>query len=148
MEKPCVLLVDDNDATRTLITALLRKDHEVELAIDGAEAIERLKIRNYDAIILDLLMPEVDGFGVLDHLKGSGDGLLRRVVVCTAALAPSQMAKVNAYGVASIVRKPFEVDHLLRAVADVVRSGDSTARRLMSSGMFFLLADLLRHRLM
>lgn len=148
MEKPCVLLVDDNEATRTLMTALLRKDHEVESAMDGAEAIEKIKLRRYDAIILDLLMPEVDGFGVLEHLKASGDGLAGRVIVCTAALAPSQMVRVHGYGVAAIVPKPFEVDHLLRAVADVVHRGDSTARRLMSSGMLFLLADLLRQRWM
>src|SRR5436190_952284 len=69
VEKPRVLLADDNEATCTLITALLYRDFEVEVAIDGREAIEYLRTRKYAALLLDLRMPHTDGFAVLDFLK-------------------------------------------------------------------------------
>lgn len=145
MDKPWVLVVDDNEATSILITAMLRKDHDIETAIDGSEAIEKLKTRTYDAVILDLLMPNVDGFAVLDYLKDADNDRLRRVVVVTAALSPEQMRRVKSYGIAAVVRKPFEVDVLLSTVSGIIQASH-TARRLISGGMLFLLADLLRYR--
>ncbi len=145
MDKSCVLVVDDNEATSILITAMLRKDHDIETAVDGSEAIEKLKKRNYDAVILDLLMPNVDGFAVLDYLKDADSKLLRRVVVVTAALSAEQVKRVKTYGIAAVVRKPFEVDVLLSTVTGIVQASHTT-RRLISGGMLFLLADLLRYR--
>jgi len=85
-EKPFVLLVDDNEPTCTLITALLRKDFAVDVANDGLEAIDKLRTKTFHAIILDLLMPQLDGYGVLDHLRANSPEMIRRVLVVTAAL--------------------------------------------------------------
>ena len=112
MEKPVVLLADDNEATCTLILALLRSDFVVEIVNDGGEAIERLKRRQYAAILLDLLMPGVDGYAVLDYLATDHPGLLERVLVVTASLSPREMQRVREYPVCGVVAKPFEVDVL------------------------------------
>src|SRR5258708_23259558 len=69
VEKPYVLLADDNEGTCTLITALLHRDYNVEVALDGQEAIDRLRTRKYAAILLDLRMPHTDAFAVLAFLK-------------------------------------------------------------------------------
>src|SRR6476659_559018 len=53
VEKPHVLLADDNEATCTLLTALLQREFEVAIATDGNEAIERLRTRRYAALLLD-----------------------------------------------------------------------------------------------
>ena len=147
MEKPFVLLADDNEATCTLIQALLQHEFVVEVAADGHEAIEKLKRRPYAAILLDLLMPTVDGYAVLDHLTAERPDLLRRVLVVTASLATREMQRLRAYPVRAVITKPFEVEALQHAVRQAAGLGGEPFLRapLLSSGMLLLLADLLRH---
>lgn len=149
MEKPFVLLADDNEATCTLIQALLRNDFVVEIARDGHEAIEKLQRRQYAAILLDLLMPIVDGYAVLDHLTTQRPDLLRRVIVVTAALAAREMQRLRTYPVHAVITKPFDVEALQHAVRECAGIGGEPEpflrAPLISGGMLLLLADLLRH---
>ena len=146
MEKPFVLVADDNEATCTLITAILRNDFVVDVSTDGRETIEKLKNRQYAAILLDLFMPGVDGYGVLDHLAAEHPDLLRRVLVITARVTPKDMERARGYGVCGIMVKPFDVEALLAAVRDCAGHDDAgfIGTPLLSSGMILLLADLLR----
>jgi len=151
VEKPYVLLADDNDATCTLITALLHRDYNVEVSLDGQEAIERLRTRRYAALLLDLRMPQVDGFAVLDFLKEHQPAMLASVLVVTAALTNRETQRAESYGVCGIVPKPFEVETLLAAVKRCVSpdDGNPLGPVLCTSGPVILfLADLLRQRLM
>jgi CheY-like chemotaxis protein len=146
VEKPFVLLADDNEATCTLITALLQHDFVVDIATDGGEAIEKLRKRQYAVILVDLLMPFVDGYAVLDFLKEQHPDLLRRVIVVTASLSARQMQRVREYEVFAIVPKPFEVDVLQAAVHEAASGGDGRpfGAPLLSSGMILLLGELLK----
>jgi CheY-like chemotaxis protein len=151
VEKPYVLLADDNEATCTLITALLRHDFHVDVATDGREAIDRLRTRRYQAVLLDLRMPIVDGFAVLDFLKEHRPEALPNVLVVTAALSSGELERANAYGVCAIVTKPFDVETLRARVKECAATDDGIALGpvLCSSGpMILLLADLLRQRLL
>ena len=139
--------MDDNEATCTLITALLRGDFLVETANDGNEAIEKLKSRQYAAILLDLLMPHADGYAVLDFLTAERPETLKRVLVVTAALSSRDMQRLDAYDICGVVAKPFEVESLFAAVKQCVGDDDDTPVMrgpFLSSGMILLLADLLR----
>src|SRR5438874_5653275 len=106
-DKPFVLLVDDNEATCTLVTALLQRDFTIEIAGDGGEAIEKLKTKQYASILLDLRMPNVDGFAVLDFLREHSPNALRRVIVLTAALSAKEIARAKSYAICAIIAKPF-----------------------------------------
>ena len=147
MEKPFVLLADDNEATCTLIQALLQNEFVVDIASDGHEAIEKMKSRQYAAILLDLLMPGVDGYAVLDHLVAERPDLLRRVLVVTASLATREMQRLRAYTVCGVLAKPFELDALQNAVRQCAGTGGEPflGTPLFSGSMLLLLADLLRH---
>ncbi|HVG25945.1 MAG TPA: response regulator [Thermoanaerobaculia bacterium] len=146
MEKPLVLLADDNEATCTLIQALLRSDFVVDVASDGREAIDKLKSRHYAAILLDLLMPVADGYAVLDHLTAERPDLLRRVLVVTASLSPRELQRVREYSIRAVIAKPFEVSVLQNAVRECAsfRGEPFLAAPFLSGGMILLLADLLR----
>lgn len=148
MEKPRVLVVDDNEATCTLITALLRNEFAVDIASEGNEALEKLKSRQYAAILLDLLMPVVDGYGILEFLKQERPDLLPRVLVVTAALSPRDMQRLRGYDVCTIIRKPFEVDEFQSAVRRCAGIGSDPFLRgpLLSGGMILLLADWIVRR--
>jgi two-component system sensor histidine kinase/response regulator len=147
VDKPFVLLADDNEATCTLIQALLQSEFAVDIASDGHEAIEKLKSRQYAAILLDLLMPIVDGYAVLDHLSAEQPDLLRRVIVVTASLSTREMQRLRSYAVRAVVPKPFEVEVLQNTVRQCAGLGGEPFLRtpLISGGMLLLLADLLRH---
>jgi two-component system, OmpR family, response regulator MprA len=69
-----ILVVDDEPAVRRALERALRLDkHEVELAIDGEEALDRLAERPADAVILDVMMPGVDGLEVCRRMRAAGD---------------------------------------------------------------------------
>ena len=146
VEKPIVLLVDDNEATCTLISAILRADFVVDVVNDGSEAIAKLKSRDYSAVLLDLLMPIVDGYAVLDFLKEARPDLLARVLVVTASLSARHLERVRTYGVCGVISKPFEVDALHSAVHHCAGDGDAIALRrpLLSGSVIFLLGELLK----
>jgi CheY-like chemotaxis protein len=150
VEKPFVLLVDDNEATCTLITAVLQRDFTVEVAPDGNDAIEKLRTGHYGAILLDLLMPQADGFAVLEWLKEHSPDRLRNVLIVTATLREKELARAKAFGICGVVAKPFDVDTLLDAVKQCVSGGDGNpiSSVLYSSGVIMLLADLIRQRLL
>jgi two-component system, sensor histidine kinase and response regulator len=148
-EKPYVLIVDDNEATLTLLTALLQRDFSLDFAMDGHEAIEKLRTKHYAASLLDLRMPQVDGFAVLDDLNSDKPEMLSRVIVVTAALTKSELARVAGFGVYGVIAKPFEVDALLAAVKECAeRVEGNQLGRFLSSGVMLLIADIIRHKLM
>ncbi len=150
MQKPFVLVADDNEATCTLLTALLREDFSLAIVHDGGSAIEKLKTGRFDAVILDLLMPRVDGYAVLDFLREEHPSILPRVIVVTASVSRREMERVNGYGVCTVLAKPFEIDTLYEKVRECAGGSPHLDGRapLLSTGMLFLLATLMRDRLM
>jgi CheY-like chemotaxis protein len=149
VEKPFVLLIDDNEETCALISAVLRRDFAVEVAADGQDAIERLRIKRYAVIILDLRMRQPDGFALLEFLEQHDRKRLRNVLVVTAAVSAPEMARARAFDICGIVSKPFEVDVLLEAVKKcAASSGDGNPiGNVLSSGVILFLAELFRSRL-
>lgn len=145
VEKPYVLLIDDNEATCTLITAVLHRDFTVEVASDGNEGIEKLRTSHYAAIILDLRMPGADGFAVMEFLKQNEPKTLRNLLVVTASLTPAEVARAKSYGICAIISKPFDVDALLEAVKQCASPGEGNPiGNVLSSGVILILADLIR----
>ncbi len=147
-EKERVLLIDDSDSTNALIIAILRRDFAVDVATDGREALEKLKTERYGAVLLDLRIPLLDGFGVLEHLHQNNGALLRRTIIVTAAVSQRDMARVKPYPVYGVITKPFEVDSLYSAVKACCTEGGSGFGPLVSNGVILLLADLLAQRWM
>jgi len=125
IEKPSVLLIDDNEPTRTLMTAVLHREFDVHAANDGFDALEQLKTRAFAAIVLDLRMPQLDGFGVLEFLQQQSPDALRRVLVVTAALSPRDVVRAGGFGIRSILPKPFDVEALLNGVRECAGSDGS-----------------------
>ena len=108
-----ILVVDDDDAIRTLVTRLFqRRGYEVRSARDGAEAIELLDGGAWDLMILDLMMPRVDGIGVIEHLVASS-GPQPRIIVMTAAV-PNILARVPPDRIFKLITKPFDLDVLMQ----------------------------------
>lgn len=118
MEKP-VLVVDDDDAIRTLVERVLRREKfQVECARDGYEAIEKLAHKDYGTVLLDLMMPRVDGLGVLRFLESERpQDTAPSVIVMTANLHGAAEA-ANAKATAAVLAKPFDIQQLISQVRD------------------------------
>jgi two-component system chemotaxis response regulator CheY len=112
-----VLVVDDESSIRLLLVRVLRRAGFAPFeAVDGQDAIEQLGKRDFDAIVLDLMMPRVDGFGVIDFLIGTRPNMMEKTVVVTAF--PKTAAKERLHHLCSILSKPFEVEELVSVVRE------------------------------
>ena len=79
------LVVDDDDPIRIMLAKVIERENlAVDTARDGAEAIARIDAGSYNVILLDLMMPKVDGFAVLDHLRRHHPEKLGRTIVVSA----------------------------------------------------------------
>jgi len=107
-----VLVADDDRSIRQLVCTIVRREHfQVDCAADGVEAIEFLKQHEYAVILLDLMMPRVDGFGVIEHLR-SHPPARKPIILVISAYADQKFRDVDPEVVAGVIRKPFEVADL------------------------------------
>jgi two-component system response regulator HydG len=110
---PNVLVVDDDLALRGLFTTLLtKKGFAVDTATDGRAAYDQLQHHTYSVILLDLMMPDVNGFELLDKLQRDSPTLLDRVIVMTGASQRSIEA-LDTSRIWGLIRKPFDIDQLV-----------------------------------
>lgn len=118
MNKPTakILVVDDDEFVRRLITTVVEKSgYAVDTAKDGAEALERLEAETYVLMLLDLMMPRVDGFEVLDQVEQRSDPT--PVIVMTAA-DEALLERLPRDRVLCVMRKPFDVNELIAKIRE------------------------------
>jgi CheY-like chemotaxis protein len=111
---PRALVVDDDDPIRIMLSKLIeRQNFRVDTARDGEEAIERLKDgTSYDLILLDLMMPRVDGYAVLRFMAEHLPASLTRTIIASA-VPESEIARHVKTPVFRIHSKPFDMQKLL-----------------------------------
>ncbi len=110
-----VLVIDDEPDVRWLLRlSLERIGHEVLLAEDGLRGVAMAQRQRPDAIILDLMMPVMDGYGVLDALAKDGRTSKVPVLVLTAKAIPTEEERVTQAGARRFVTKPFDPLDLAR----------------------------------
>jgi PAS domain S-box-containing protein len=112
---PAVLVVEDDERERQwLVATLTRAGYRVDTAVTGGEAIARLRDRRYDALTLDVLLPDGDGRGVLETLRQGGPNAGVPVVVVTVV---AEAGVFSGYGVHEVLSKPVAEKDLLSALA-------------------------------
>ena len=117
-----VLIVDDDDTIRNLLCAALAKAGlSCDDAGHGVAALEKLKSTDYAVVLLDLMMPELDGTGVLQELQSWQQPQDRKpVIVVITAFPDRKQPALPGEMVQAIVRKPFDVTELTELVAGCV----------------------------
>jgi two-component system, chemotaxis family, chemotaxis protein CheY len=110
--QPRILVADDDRSIRQLVASILRREGlSVDTVADGAEAIECLRNNEYAIVLLDLMMPRLDGFGVIEYLK-ENSSRRKPVVLIMTAYADQKFKKVDPQLVAGVLRKPFDIAEL------------------------------------
>jgi CheY-like chemotaxis protein len=121
-----ILVVDDEEFVRLLVGQILgRSGYEVDFAADGDTALARIAARRPDLVILDLMMPGMNGWTVLERLRARGD--MPPVVVLTGHGNYDLFTRVVREGVAGYISKPFSLDELLLTCARALAGPRGTA---------------------
>jgi len=128
-----VLVVDDDPAIRSLLRDTLEiEGYEVRTAGDGHAGLAEVAQRRPDCVVLDLMMPGLDGHGVLREIRAA-DGDMLPVIMLTAAADDDHTWQAWAGGVSCFLAKPFDVDLLLRWV-DYLCTYDADAPAALPPG--------------
>src|SRR5438876_6453986 len=113
MAEPRALVVDDEEPIRTMLAKIVEHaGFAVQTAKDGHEAIARIDDDGYNVIILDLMMPRVDGYEVLEHIRHEHPNLDPCTIVATA-VPERDLRRKAISGVFRVHSKPFDLAELL-----------------------------------
>lgn len=112
---PEILVVDDSKVMRDMITACLRPDPEIVVtqAASGLEAIERLSLHPYDALVLDLNMPDIGGLEVVEFVRSQDKLKVLPILIVTTRSDDGSRERVLAAGASKYLTKPFTPDAIL-----------------------------------
>jgi DNA-binding response OmpR family regulator len=120
VEKKRVLVIDDDLPIRGMLAAALRQHgFQVLLAGDGAEGHRALTLHHPDVVLLDLAMPDVNGWDFLQRLQETGHLGKVPVIVVSAHVRVEPQALLQ-MGVAAILPKPFNVTELMQLIEHIV----------------------------
>jgi CheY-like chemotaxis protein len=137
-----ILVVDDDPDIRELIQAILEAaGHDVTLAADGQEALNKLKRKPYELVVLDIMMPTMSGYEVLEQIRAMPSRASTPVIVVTAKHDPTGVMREVKSGAVDHVAKPFLPDELedvvTRALAANRESTDERRRMLQTEAEIY-----------
>lgn len=113
----CILVVEDDDAIRELIAEILNSQgYQVERAADGLQALVKVRAARPDVVVLDLMMPVMDGWTFLQQFRQIPDYIGTPVVVTSAYRTESDSQTARNLQVQAYLAKPFDVDTLVGVV--------------------------------
>jgi len=117
-----ILICDDEPNLRELMRISLEPgpDYRIVEASDGAEAIEVVDSESPDLVILDMMMPGVDGIAVLEHLRSQPKHVETPVVVVSAFASPADRNRAIEAGATRFVKKPFDPEALRSLVEELL----------------------------
>lgn len=116
-----VLIADDEPSILLALEFLFKKEgYKVFIARDGQEAIQLFDQENPDVLILDIMMPEVDGYGVCQYVKSNFKEKEPKVVFLTAKNKESDREEGYRYGADLYFMKPFSTKELLKQVKNLL----------------------------
>ena len=117
---PRVLIVEDDPDTLVILRVNLQHAGiEPILAAEGKTAIARIEAEKPDAVVLDVMLPGIDGWQVLEELHAMGDPV--PVIVCSGKNNPHDIQRAHDLGAFAYLTKPFDIDRLLDAAAEAVQ---------------------------
>ena len=124
-QPPRILLVDDEQSIQTLLTYPLRKEgYDVVSALDGQEALERFREGSFDLVVLDLMLPQVDGFEVCRQLRARS-GV--PIIMLTARADEFDTVLGLELGADDYITKPFSMREFRSRVKAVLRRAERAA---------------------
>lgn len=128
MEKKRILVVEDEESLLKLETILLTiKGYEVVGALTGSKALTILSHEKIDLILLDIMLPDIDGFEVCSRVKKDPRTAGIPVVILTAKKSPEDLERGKACGSDAYLTKPFKSAMIIEVIEKLLRNGSMEA---------------------
>lgn len=127
-----LLCEDERSLSKAIVTILEKSNYSVDAVYDGEEALEYASTGNYDGIILDLMMPKLDGMSVLKAIREKGD--FTPVLILSAKSEIENKVEGLDAGANDYLTKPFEVRELLARIRAMTRSVGEQVDSTLSFG--------------
>ena len=123
---PEVLVVDDSKVMRDMIAACLKSGSGLSVthASSGLEAIEKLSLKGFDAVVLDLNMPDIGGIEVLEFVRSQDKLRALPIIIVTTRGDEGSRATALAAGATRYMTKPFSPDEILNEVSSLIGSSN------------------------
>ena len=130
-----LLIVDDNETNRLILKNIFKDEYLIEIAKNGAEAMARLRHfgASISCVLLDLLMPGMDGFAVLKKMQSNTELRTIPVIVVTGDEERSTLLKAMELGAAEYVQKPVDIDIIRMRVQSVISKAENERLRAQNS---------------
>ena len=120
-----VLVVDDDDVIRQLITVNLELEgFDVVTAVDGQDALDKIKDARPDVVTLDVMMPRLDGWETAARLRQDPETAHVKVVLLSARAQEADIQRGHRIGVDAYLTKPFDPDELIETVRRLAAASD------------------------
>jgi two-component system response regulator (stage 0 sporulation protein A) len=150
MSKINVAIADDNESMVNLLTRILTEDKEIKVvgtAPDGVEAVRMIQETKPDVVLLDLIMPKLDGLGVMERIRrGNTTGEKRPAFIVLTAIGQDAITEdAFAAGADYYLMKPFDADNLLSRVKSVQRDNQARTQEI-SKAAFKMEQELYKER--
>ena len=137
-----VLIIDDDEKLCTMLTLSLKAHGIKAISVtESTEAIDSIRKEKPDVILLDIMMPEVDGFSVLEKIKCDASLKDIRVVILSALSGAPIMRRTEELGAYDYVEKPFHMERLVEMIKSIIDSCDEVSsiegnRTMRRAGLF------------
>ncbi len=127
-----LLCEDEKELSNALVKILKHFNYSVDAVYDGEEALDYLDAENYDAVLLDIMMPKIDGIEVLKKIRSAGN--LIPVIMLTAKSSVNDKVTGLDYGANDYITKPFDTKELLARIRAVTRKNSSSNSSILCVG--------------
>ncbi len=134
--RPVILVVDDDSGVRESFRLILEDRYDLLEAVDGKQALDRLRTSPIDLVLLDIRLPEMDGIEVLERMKSVDDGV--EVILVTAVKTVRTAVDAMKLGAFDYLTKPFDEDELLAIIRRALE------KRSLEREVAFLRSELAR----
>ena len=114
-----ILVVDDEPTIVRLMEFILaRQGHEMLIAVNGEEALQKIRAHQPDLVLLDIMMPRIDGYEVAQQLRADPKTAALPVIMLSAKAQEEDIRRGAEVGVDAYVTKPFSPEHLVQVVTE------------------------------
>lgn len=114
-----VLVVDDSELNRQILIEYLKtKNFTFSEAVDGKDALEKIKTKIPSIILLDLIMPVMDGFEVMENLKNAGIKI--PIIIITAYIKDNTYSRCKELGAVGFLNKPVKMQELFKIMSEIL----------------------------
>ncbi|NEX21517.1 response regulator [Thiorhodococcus mannitoliphagus] len=124
MSKRILIVDDEPNIVISLEFLMMREGHEVRVARDGEAGLAAVKTHKPDLVVLDVMMPKLDGFAVLEAVRADANLAATRILMLTAKGREAEQNKGLALGADAYMPKPFSTRDLVEKVKELLERND------------------------